>query len=114
MDGRLTGGACGSSLGVCLTSGTSGGNIIKHGIDFESARRFDWATASFERSMRRGEERVFALGYNWEPAARRRVHRARRDHPHHQPAEGEPEGGESLCRPLSQATSALRRKRPPR
>ena len=28
------------------------GNIAKHGIDFESARRFDWATASFERSMR--------------------------------------------------------------
>ena len=39
------------------------GNIVKHGIDFESVRRFDWATASFERSMRRGEERVFALGY---------------------------------------------------
>jgi len=39
------------------------GNIVKHGIDFESVRRFDWATASFERSMRHGEERVFALGY---------------------------------------------------
>ena len=39
------------------------GNIAKHGIDFESVRRFDWATASFERSMRHGEERVFALGY---------------------------------------------------
>ena len=39
------------------------GNIAKHGIDFESVRRFDWATASFERSVRSGEERVFALGY---------------------------------------------------
>ncbi len=39
------------------------GNIVKHGIDFESARRFDWSTASFERSVRSGEERVLALGY---------------------------------------------------
>ncbi len=39
------------------------GNIVKHGIDFESVHRFDWTTASYERSMRHGEERVFALGY---------------------------------------------------
>ena len=39
------------------------GNIAKHGIDFESAHRFNWATASFEHSMRSGEARVLALGY---------------------------------------------------
>ena len=39
------------------------GNIAKHGIDFESVHLFDWTTASYERSMRHGEERVFALGY---------------------------------------------------
>ena len=39
------------------------GNIVKHGIDFESAHRFDWATANYERSVRHGEERVLALGY---------------------------------------------------
>ena len=39
------------------------GNIAKHGIDFESVHRFDWATANYESSARSGEERVFALGY---------------------------------------------------
>ena len=39
------------------------GNIAKHGIDFESVRRFDWATARYEQRPRHGEERVFALGY---------------------------------------------------
>ena len=39
------------------------GNIVKHGIDFESVHLFDWTTASYERSVRHGEERVLALGY---------------------------------------------------
>jgi len=39
------------------------GNIAKHGIDFESVHLFDWTTANYERSLRHGEERVFALGY---------------------------------------------------
>ena len=39
------------------------GNIAKHGIDFESVHRFNWTTATYESSMRSGEERVFALGY---------------------------------------------------
>ena len=39
------------------------GNIVKHGIDFESVHLFDWTTASYERSVRHGEERIFALGY---------------------------------------------------
>ena len=39
------------------------GNIAKHGIDFESVHRFNWATASFEQSARHGEVRVLALGY---------------------------------------------------
>ena len=39
------------------------GNIAKHGIDFESVHLFDWTTASYESSMRHGEECVLALGY---------------------------------------------------
>ena len=39
------------------------GNIAKHGIDFESVHRFDWATAQREPRNKQGEERLFALGY---------------------------------------------------
>ena len=38
-------------------------NIAARGIDFEIIHRFDWRTVRLERSVRHGEERVFALGY---------------------------------------------------
>ena len=38
-------------------------NIAARGIDFEIIHRFEWRTARLERSVRHGEERVFALGY---------------------------------------------------
>lgn len=38
-------------------------NFAKHGVDFDSARDFEWATAQAVRSDRSGEVRYSAIGY---------------------------------------------------